>query len=319
MSSLKGHLWTLGPVLGQRLRPPRVVAGESWRLRLTDPEVGEVELSGQLHAVPGSPSLVVLVHGLGGCIDSQYVIHAAREAHARGVSCLRLNMRGADRQGADLHHAGLSADLEAVLASAELAPYDHLYVAGFSLGGHLALHLATCVREPRLRAVAATCSPLDLSQSVAAFDIPRRAVYRRYVLAGLVDIYSAIAARRTLPVPLARMRQVRKLREWDRLSVVPRFGFSSTADYYARASVAARLGELRVPALLVLSEGDPMVPTEAVRPVLEGALPPRLEVRWTKRGGHMGFPSNLDLGLGQRSGIYGQVFSWLLQPSLQAV
>ncbi len=317
MSSLAGHLWTVGPVLGQRLRPPQIAAGEPWRLGLVDPDVGEVELTGQLHRVAGSRGLVVVVHGLGGCIESRYMIHAAREATARGVSCLRLNMRGADRGGSDLHHAGLSSDLAAVLACPELADYDDLFVAGFSLGGHLALHLATSDSDPRLKAVSATCSPLDLSYSVAAFDQPQRVLYRRYVLAGLVDVYRAIAARRSLPVSVERMRQVRKLREWDELSVVPRFGFKSTADYYARSSVAGRLEQLKVRALLVLSEGDPMVPAEALRPVLVGQPPPRLEVRWTTRGGHVGFPASLDLGLGPRPGIYGQVFSWLLDRDLR--
>lgn len=300
-------------MLRQRFRPPTPPVGRPWRLALADPRIGEVELTGQLHEVADSSALVVLVHGLGGCIDSHYMVPALQEIEARGVSCLRLNMRGADRSGADLHHAGLSSDLEAALGSPELAEYDDLYVAGFSLGGHLALHLATRTEEPRLRAVAATGSPLDLAQSVTAFDQPRRLPYRRYIFSGLLDVYGAVAARHDLPVPMERMRRVRKLREWDRLSVVPRFGFASTADYYEQASVASRLGELRVPSLLVLSEGDPMVPPEALRPVLVGQPPPLLEVRWTRRGGHVAFPANLDLGLGPRLGIYGQVFDWLLE------
>ncbi|HYX26408.1 MAG TPA: hypothetical protein VFC23_19800, partial [Thermoanaerobaculia bacterium] len=80
--------------------------------------------------------------------------------------------------------------------------------------------------------------------------------------------------------------------------------------YYARASVAPRLGDLRVPALLLSSEGDPMVPARPVRAVLAGGAP-GLEVRWVAGGGHVAFPRRLDVGLGEGIGVDTQVLGWL--------
>jgi predicted alpha/beta-fold hydrolase len=200
--------------------------------------------------------------------------------------------------------------LHAALTSPELAQYRDLYVVGFSLGGHLALRLATEAHDARLRAVAAICAPLDLQRSGAALDARRRLAYRRYVLRRLKANYAAVAARRSLPTPLDRVLRVNEIWEWDALTVVPRFGFGSTAEYYQQASVAPQLGALRLPALLVQTENDPMVTAASVRPALGTALP-LLDVRWLRRGGHVGFPAALDLGEAAPLGLAPQVLRWL--------
>ncbi|HSS48866.1 MAG TPA: alpha/beta fold hydrolase, partial [Thermoanaerobaculia bacterium] len=204
-------------------------------------------------------------------------------------------------------------DLHAALASEELRRYERVYVLGYSLGGHLTLRLGAEAGDPRLVAVAAVCAPLDLALSQREIDAPLRWPYRRYLLRGLFDIYAAVAARRPVPLPVEQARRIRTIREWDDRIVAPRHGFADAADYYARASVAPRLGELRVPALLVNSEGDPMVPAQPVRAVLRGPAP-RLEVRWVAGGGHVSFPRRLDIGLENGFGGHGvdaQVLGWL--------
>jgi predicted alpha/beta-fold hydrolase len=71
-----------------------------------------------------------------------------------------------------------------------------------------------------------------------------------------------------------------------------------------------------VPALLVLAEHDPMVPAQTVRPALAGASA-LLDVRWHTRGGHVGFPADLDLGQRAPLGLPSQVRSWLTTDSRQ--
>jgi hypothetical protein len=148
------------------------------------------------------------------------------------------------------------------------------------------------------------------TRTVRDFDRPSRWPYRRYVLSGLFEIYDEIARRREVPVPPEEVRRVRTLRDFDRLTVVPRFGFASAEDYYLRAGVGTRLGELRVPALLVAAEGDPMVDAGGIRPALDGGSTP-LEVRWSRTGGHVSFPGRLDLGLGPPFGLGRQILAWL--------
>ncbi len=312
--SLGAHARTIWPVVRGFAAAPAAPPSEPWSVEVPDPQVGPVRLTGRLRDLrPGADgtTLLVLVHGLGGSVESTYIVRAAAVADALGLSTLRLNLRGADRRGGDLYHAGLSGDLAWVLASPELAGFERLLMFGFSLGGHLGLHFATEAADPRLRAVAAACAPLDLDRCVAALDRPACWVYRRYVLAGLCEMYAEVAVRRELPLSIVEARRIRSIREWDRHTVVPRFGFDSPEDYYRRAGVGRRLDRLKVPALLVVAEGDPMVPLAAVRPELAGGTG-KLILRRSRRGGHVAFPADLDLGEDAPAGLAGQVIGWLV-------
>jgi predicted alpha/beta-fold hydrolase len=311
--TLSGHLWTLGPSLLHRARPWTPPPAEPWSTTLHDPDIGEVVLRGALHRAGAGPAkeLVLAIHGLGGTIDSHYVVRTARAAVAAGVDCLRLALRGADREGADIYHAGLTADLEAALRSPALADYTHLYILGYSLGGHVTLCHALRPTDPRVRAVASVCAPIDLAAAGVAIDHPRAAVYCGHVLGGLKDIYTAVARRRPVPTPLASVLRVRTIRGWDRLAVVPRFGFVSVDDYYHRVSVGPRLAGAQIPALVVSATADPMIPAATIAPYV-GDLPAHVTHRWIARGGHVGFPGDLQLGLGEAApGLFAQVLAWL--------
>jgi len=183
-----------------------------------------------------------------------------------------------------------------------LQKYSRIVLLGYSLGGHIVLRTAT-EREldPRVAAVAAICPPLDLRRSAKAFDEPIRFVYRRHVIESIKQVYAAVARRRTMHLPLEEVRRIRTIREWDDRVVAPRFGFRGADHYYAEASVSSRLAQLSVPSLLVAARHDPMVPEATVVPALESPAP-MLDVRWIDRGGHVGFPGQLEP----------QVIAWLL-------
>jgi predicted alpha/beta-fold hydrolase len=268
-----------------------------------------VALSGRLRRGAGGRG-AVLLHGLGGSAESAYLAPVERALVERGWTTLRLNLRGADRDGSDLHHAGLIDDLPRVTAGPGLAGLSSIAIVGFSLGGHVALRFAAAGAAPRVAAVAAVCPPLDLELGARALDARGASLYRRNVLNGLNAVYAAVAERRTLPVPVERVRRARTIREWDGLTVVPRFGFASAEEYYARASVAPILPAIRVPTWIVVGEGDPMVPPATVRGAL-AAVSASTEVTWSRRGGHVGFPADLDLGRPGPRGLAGQLASWL--------
>lgn len=304
--ALRGHAWTILPTLGSMLRKCRTPAFLPWTTTLHEAPRGEVTLRGELRLPTGAAAICVLVHGLGGSHASPYLQQAAAALHERGIATLALSLRGADGGGGDIYHAALTADLDAALCSPELQPFQRVHVLGFSLGGHLALRYAMAPGDHRVRSVAAICAPVDLALAQQHLDRRRCALYRRFVLHSLRLHHSACSSRGRGIVDLAVARRIQTLRDWDARIVVPRFGFGSVDNYYASASVAPHLTALRVPSLLVLAAGDPMVPPAVVRPRLptaEGALC----VRWTRRGGHLGLPRDLDLGLGADRGLHGQV------------
>ncbi|MEO7795818.1 MAG: hypothetical protein ABIV06_13700, partial [Thermoanaerobaculia bacterium] len=110
--NLSGKFWTVAPAALAYFRPPRAPAHEPFHLVVGDPLVGEVRLSGALHAPPSARTLILALHGLGGSIESSYMRRFATAAVAAGYACLRLNHRGAERAAQDYYHAGLTADLE---------------------------------------------------------------------------------------------------------------------------------------------------------------------------------------------------------------
>jgi predicted alpha/beta-fold hydrolase len=268
-------------------------------------------VSGWWSGREGGRALAVFLHGLGGSADAPYLMPLAHEMGDRGWSVLRLNLRGADRQSNDFHHAGFLDDLRALWASPAVAGRDTVVLVGFSLGGHVALRFAAEDRPAPLAAVATISAPLDLEAGAQWLDGGiARWVYRRYLVRAEIDLYREVARRRPVPVPPERAARARTIREFDRLVVAPRFGFSSAEDYYARASVAALLPRLATPSLLLWAEGDPMIPPSTVRPSLH-LLPPGARPVFVPGGGHVLFPESLDLGEPGPFGLAPQVASWL--------
>ena len=311
--SWRGHFWTLGPFLLHSLLPPRAPDWQRWQTSLSDGAVGTLELSGRLSGSGASDTIVVIVHGLGGSATSYYARRAALAAARAGLDSLRLNLRGADRGGADYYHAGLTDDLHAALQSPALAGYDTILLLAYSLGGNMMLRYLADRPEPRVRAAAAVCSPIDLKPGARAIDQPRGLLYRRHILNALKDIYRNVAERREVPLSMAEANRIDTIEQWDERVIAPRHGFAGAEDYWARTSACHVLEDIETPTLFIATERDPIVPIDTVRPWLQNAT--RLRRIVTDRGGHVGFPQNVDLGLGSEGTVEDQILRWMLAPT----
>ena len=305
---LSGHLRTMSGHLGRLIRRSEVPEATAWQAEVADPLRGSVRLTGALSGL-GSPRMMVILHGLGGQSESGYVRAATAAAHEGGFGVLRLNLRGADRQGEDFYHAGLTADLEAALASPELAAADSIVLLGYSLGGHVALRHLIDTPGSRVRAMAAVCPPLDLEACCTVIDRPSRLPYRRYMLNLLKEIYREVAARNEVSLPVETVDRIRLQREFDHRVIAPRHGFAGVDDYYRQVSAGPDLHRVDRPALLVWGEQDPMVPVASVRPFAKGVRGP-VDCRFVS-GGHLGFSRGLDLGIEASRGLENQLVAWL--------
>ncbi len=295
---MRGHLWTVVPNLVDRVIVPEA-RGRAWSTGVADKRFGTITITGRLDTLPGAKDLVIIVHGMGSSARASSVVRSANAARRSGLSVLRLNLRGAMQSGEDIYNAGLVADLEAAVASPELKGYRNLYVLGLSLGGHMVMRYALHP-GPRVRAVAAICSPLDLAASRRHIDSARQAFYRNHLLSGLKSGASAVESHRGVRLAKTRLHKIRTIGQWDEEVVAPRFGFRDVADYYEKASVGPHLNQLAVPSLLLFSSGDPMVRPDDVRPSLAG-LPSHSKVRWLG-GGHVFFPDHRK--------VLNEVFRW---------
>lgn len=276
---LGGDLQTLRNRL--RRAPPAPALAQRLRLPLSN---GAGALSAALSrpaAVPERDPVVLLVHGLGGCEDSAYMLIAARALLNEGYTVIRLNLRGAGpsaRFSKAPYHAGLAGDLRDVLRCLDtILPGRPIMAAGFSLGGHMLLRLA-CEdgRSVPLAGLMTVSAPLDLAAAQRCIARPRNRLYERYIVATMArDIGDC----RDFP---------RRLREVDARVVAPAHGFAGAADYYRRASVLPHLAALACPALILHADNDPWIPSDAYR---NAAWPPEtpLTVALPRGGGHVGF------------------------------
>jgi len=314
-ASVLHDLRTLWPYARFALRPPKPPAPRAWSTELRDPDVGCVRLTGQLREADDADECVLIVHGLGGSTESHYVLHGTAVAARFGLSSLALALRGSDRRGEDFYNVALHADLAAAVGSPELSRYARLYVLGYSMGGYVALHFARHCTDPRLVAVATLCTPIDLKAAQVYIDSRRAWIYRHHCLQGLKSIYDAVVRANPERAPSAnpRVQAVKTIWDWDDLAIAPRYGYASPEDYYEALTLRRHIGSFRVPALLVASREDPIIPPRTIEPFLDAACHPRehgLDVRWTARGGHVAFARDIDLGFGPEKGIEAQLFQW---------
>ena len=307
-----GHLWTVAPVALERMRPLRAPEGtRRWRALVRDERGGELPMVGAL-CERSARDLVVLVHGLGGSAESGYMVEAAGVAAERGWSSLRLSLRGVGPGGAcDIYHAGLTRDLHGVLADPELERFERVAIIGYSLGGHMVMRAASEGRlDERVRALCAVSAPIDLSETIHHIDALKQAPYREYILSALRAHHAEMVRRGGGIAPQFRLKRVHTLRGFDALVIAPRFGFRSPQAYYEAVSASRRLHEVNRPLLYVGSRSDPMVPEASCRRALKRGSA-QVEARWVSRGGHVRFPSDLDLGERDEGlGLTSQLLAW---------
>ncbi|MGE3955793.1 MAG: YheT family hydrolase [Vicinamibacterales bacterium] len=238
---------------------------------------------------------ILALHGLNGSSDSHYMRGIAEKAWTRGMNVVRLNQRNCgntEHLSAGLFHSGLTEDARHVVD--ELSTVDGLgaiAVAGYSLGGNLALKLAGEYGEQppaALLGVAAISPIIEIGECTRALERPQNFAYEWNFVRELKK--RMLRKERHWPglFDLTRLHAIRTVREFDNVFTAPHFGFADAEDYYYRCSAMRIADRIAVPALVITAEDDPFVPPGPFRsPVLHAN--PHLDVRITKHGGHCGF------------------------------
>jgi hypothetical protein len=238
---------------------------------------------------------VIIVHGLEGSVESQYVIGTGSKAWSAGMNVVRMNMRNCGNTEAltpTLYHSGLSADVGAV--AEELMKEDSLEriaIVGFSMGGNLVLKLAgewSADAPPQVKAFATVSPAMDLAASADALHSWRNWLYEQRFLRGLSERYR----RKSMLFPerydLAHLKRFASIREFDD-KITARFeGFTGADDYYQRASSSRVLDRIRIPTLVIHAEDDPFI---RILPDTRAKLVANPAVHFieTSRGGHCAF------------------------------
>jgi predicted alpha/beta-fold hydrolase len=240
------------------------------------------------------PTLVAL-HGLEGSSDAHYMRGLAAKAWARGFNVVRLNQRncgGTEHLSAGLYHSGLTADPLFVLRELiEVDKLPRLAIAGYSLGGNLALKLAGELgtdAPASLVGVAAVSPVIELETCVRAIERPENRIYEWNFCRNLQSRMRRKARAWPGAFDLSGLWKVWSIREFDERYTAPHHGFKGASDYYHRASAMRVIDRIAIPALIITAEDDPFVPPEPFRdPKVTGN--PHIKTVITSHGGHCGF------------------------------
>ena len=279
---LRGGVVDLAPHAGERLRLPLADGtGDTLLAMLHRPETPK----------PDAP-LVMLIHGLTGSEDSQYIRSQARLLLDRGHRVLRLNLRGAGPSRplcGGHYYAGRSQDFRALLA---LLPddlrRDGVMAVGYSLGGAMLLkYLGEEGASSPLLAAATVCAPIDLSATCVRMMRPRNAIYHRHLLGEMKREATGAGASLSTGERAAILGS-RSIWEYDDVFIAPRHGFAGSEDYYERCKPVRFMPGICVPTLILGAGDDPWIPAALHRNydwAANRALVPLLP----ESGGHVGF------------------------------
>jgi len=243
---------------------------------------------------------VIIVHGLEGSSESQYMLGIAAKGMAAGMNVVRMNQRncgGTDALSPTLYHSGRSQDIAAVAKNLQLQDrISRFALAGFSMGGNLVLKLAGEWGKggpPQFRAVAAVCPSMNLAASADALHIPANRLYEYYFMWQLRRRLRAKARFFPRVFDTSRMRGVTSLRDFDDKVTAHYCGFEGASDYYERSAAANVVDRIAVPTLILHAANDPFIRIlpETRRKILSN---PHITFVETEDGGHCSFLAQPD-------------------------
>jgi predicted alpha/beta-fold hydrolase len=253
----------------------------------------------QPSAVRSARPTVLILHGLEGSSESQYVIGNANKFWSAGCNVIRMNMRncGGTRYETakltpTLYHSGLSKDVKRVMEY--FLEREHLCsisLIGYSMGGNLVLKLAGELGSeapPQLTSVVGVSPVVDIGPSADALHEPMNRLYERKFLRALLKRFRRKAALFPRAFDPQVATGISSLREFDNRITALYSGFQSADDYYFRAAAARVLDRIAIPALIIHACDDPFIRfTRETRAII--AANPHITLLETAHGGHCAF------------------------------
>ncbi|MGD0513753.1 MAG: alpha/beta fold hydrolase [Terriglobales bacterium] len=243
---------------------------------------------------------VIIVHGLEGSSESQYMLGIAAKGTAVGMNVVRMNQRncgGTDALSPTLYHSGRSQDIAAVAQNLiRQNQISRFALVGFSMGGNLVLKLAgEWGREapPQFCAVAAVCPSMNLAASADALHLAGNRLYEYYFMWQLRRRLRMKARLFPHVFDTLRMRGVTSLRDFDDKVTAHYCGFEGASDYYQRSAAANVVDRIAVPTLILHAANDPFIRIlpETRQKILSN---PNIIFVETEDGGHCSFLAAAD-------------------------
>ena len=240
-------------------------------------------------------AVVILLHGWEGSSQSAYQVTTAHYLLNHGYDVLRLNLRDhgeSHHLNKEMFNSTMIEEVgDAIASFLKEYKYPNVFLAGFSLGGNFTLRItADRAEELTLKAAVGICPPVDPNNAMIALNnslfIYELYFFRRWTR-------SIQKKQKHFPDSdfSAELKKVKTLDDVNNTFIPKYTPFDDAQSYFASYALTGdRLKELAVPAYLIASKDDPILPIEDIAKIIK---PKNLIVEIQENGGHCGFIQDL--------------------------
>lgn len=242
-----------------------------------------------------SKGLVIMFHGWEGSSSSNYIVGAGGMLYDQGFDVFRLNFRDhgdSHHMNAGIFHSCLLGEvIHALKDIQQRTGASNWALSGYSLGGNFALRVA--LEAPAaglsLRQVVAICpvvSPDNVLKSMEGSFMG----YENYYIRKWAKSLRLKESLFPDAYEYEEWHELGSLRERTGYMATRYYEFETLEDYFDGYSIAGdRLATLTIPATILTSEDDMVVPVSDFRNLPENE---NIELLVTRYGGHCAFLKN---------------------------
>lgn len=253
------------------------------------------EFDSAIQTVAGNKKAAILLHGWEGSSQSAYMVTTAMYLRNSGYDVLRLNLRDhGDTQhlNKEIFNSTMTPEVsDCIQLFLDERNYSSSFLIGFSLGGNFTLRIAADSGDRLgLSAVVAICPPVD----------PVKATERLYQSLFIYQKYFLYRWKNSLRKKIAHFPSYDFADDLERATsindinreFIPRFTpYDDPISYLnSYALTNDRLQNLKIPAYLIATKDDPIIPWEDLSKI---NCPEKLNIQLHQLGGHCGFIKNL--------------------------
>ncbi len=261
------------------------------RERLELPDGDFVDLAWALPVLDEQRPLVLLFHGLEGCVESHYVRGMMAALHARGWQPVLMHFRGCSGEPnryLQAYHSGAIEDPHYVLELLrQRYPERPMAAIGYSLGGNMLINYLAEHKCHPLCAAVVISAPLQLSACADRINSGFSRFYQRYLLKRMKFNWQQRLRRHPHHRWQGNLARIHSLREFDDQITAPIHGFNDAEDYYRRCSGLYKLSGINTPTLVIHAADDPFMNDAVIPDASE--LSPAITYELSRTGGHVGF------------------------------
>jgi uncharacterized protein len=243
----------------------------------------------------GKNQTVLLLHGLGGSVESPYIQGMIQVLNQHNFNTLVMHFRGCSKEPnrlPQMFHGGQTCDLAEVISHLKSNAPDHpIFAIGFSIGGNILLkYLGEYGDNSQLSGAVAISVPFLLDKTQENLSKGFSKVYQHYLLVKLkMAVIKKIMHTKHDELDLWSVFIAKDIKHFDELITAPLHGFQNANDYYLRSSSHSYLRNIKTPTLVIHAKDDPFLPQDAI-PKRE-YLSESVQLLLTENGGHVGFVS----------------------------